>query len=86
MGGHLARVGRNLGQATSAYNAAMGSLESRVLVSARKLKELEAGGGGDTEIELLEPVAEMPRRLTAPELVPAAAEDDDPVAGRATAR
>jgi DNA recombination protein RmuC len=86
MGGHLARVGRNLGQATSAYNAAMGSLESRVLVSARKLKELEAGGGGDKEIELLEPVAEMPRRLTAPELVPAAAEDDDPVAGRATAR
>ena len=86
MGGHLARVGRNLGQATSAYNAAMGSLESRVLVSARKLKELEAGGGADKEIEPLDPVGEVPRLLAAPELVPAAAEDDDSIPGRAAAR
>jgi DNA recombination protein RmuC len=86
MGGHLARVGRNLGQATSAYNAAMGSLESRVLVSARKLKELEAGGGADKEIEPLEPVAEVPRRLAAPELVPASADDEGPIPERAAAR
>ena len=85
MAGHLARVGRNLGQATSAYNAAMGSLESRVLVSARKLKELEAGGGADKELEPLEPVGEVPRRLAAPELVPASAENGDPVPGRAAA-
>lgn len=86
MGGHLARLGRSLGQATGAYNAAVGSMESRVLVSARKLKELEAGGGTDKEIEPLEPVGEVPRRLAAPELVPAAAEDRDPAPGRTLAR
>lgn len=37
---HLARVGANLESATKSYNEAIGSLDSRVLPSARKLKEL----------------------------------------------
>jgi DNA recombination protein RmuC len=86
MGGHLGRLGDAIEKSVSAYNAAVGSMESRVLVSARKLKELEAGGGADKEIEPLEPVAEVPRRLAAPELVPAAAEDEDQIPGRAAAR
>jgi DNA recombination protein RmuC len=40
MGGHLAKVGASLGGAVTAYNKAVGSLESRVLVSARKLAEM----------------------------------------------
>ncbi|MBO0867861.1 MAG: DNA recombination protein RmuC [Micromonosporaceae bacterium] len=40
MGEHLAKVGSSLSGAVTAYNKAVGSLESRVLVSARKLAEL----------------------------------------------
>lgn len=39
---HLNTVGRNLNKATEAYNSAMRSLESRVLVSARRFKDLGA--------------------------------------------
>ena len=73
------------GSTPAAYNAAVGSIESRVLVSARKLKELEAAGPEDV-VAPLEPVDREPRRLAAPELVSSAAEDDDPVPGRAAAR
>src|SRR5262249_34587632 len=41
---HLARVGRGLDGAVDAYNASVGSFESRVLVSARRLHELEVSG------------------------------------------
>ena len=40
MGGHVAKLGNSLSQAVTAYNATVGSLESRVLVSARKFAEL----------------------------------------------
>ncbi len=48
--GHLDRVGDSLEKAVKAYNDSVGSLESRVLVSARRFKELGAG----TERELPE--------------------------------
>jgi DNA recombination protein RmuC len=38
--GHLARMGRALGQGVEAYNAAVGSLERQVLPGARKFTEL----------------------------------------------
>jgi DNA recombination protein RmuC len=44
MGDHLTRLGGSLGAAVTAYNRAVGSLESRVLVSARKLAELGVSG------------------------------------------
>lgn len=40
LSGHLDRVGRSLNGAVASYNAAMGSLETRVLVSARRFSEL----------------------------------------------
>ena len=40
LGDHIQRVGNGLTMAINAYNNAVGSLESRVLVSARRFKEL----------------------------------------------
>lgn len=63
--GHFEGVGAALGRAIEAYNKAVGSLESRVLTSTRKFKELGAATGD--EILDLQPVDETPRALTAPE-------------------
>lgn len=49
LAGHLDGVGRNLDRAVRAYNDAVGSLEARVLVSARRFSELGAVGDDDLE-------------------------------------
>ena len=49
------------------YNKAVGTLETRVLVSARRFHELEASGT-IPEIAPLAPVDQAPRQLQAPEL------------------
>jgi DNA recombination protein RmuC len=66
MGDHLDRLGRSLTGAVGAYNATVGSVESRVLVTARRLAELDAASG-----DLPSPggVTEGVRPLAAPELV-----------------
>jgi DNA recombination protein RmuC len=62
---HFTGVGLALGRAVSAYNSAAGSLESRVLVPARKFKELGAASGD--EIAEAAPIEEAPRELAVPE-------------------
>ncbi len=52
MADHLTRLGRGLANATDSYNAAIASFESRVLVSARKFKELGATSQDADIIEL----------------------------------
>jgi DNA recombination protein RmuC len=51
MADHLTRLGKSLGSATDSYNSAIASFESRVLVSARKFKEL---GATSQEAEIIE--------------------------------
>lgn len=68
MGGHMAKLGKSLGGAVDAYNKTVGSLESRVLVSARKFEALEATTAG-VEITPLAPVEQSPRTIQAPELL-----------------
>lgn len=71
MASHLSQVGEALGKATLAYNKAVGSMESRVLVQARRFKELGAAVGED--IPEIETVSHAPRQLAIPGLEP---EDD----------
>src|SRR4249919_2970550 len=60
MGSHIAKVGRNLDQATGAYNAFVGSFESQSLVTARKFRELNIEPGR-RDIDVLSPVEALPR-------------------------
>ncbi len=70
--GHVAGIGRSLEGAIGSYNRAVGSLESRVLVSARKFPEL--GIGGD-ELPEVPPITTAARAMYVAE----AAGDEAPV-------
>ncbi len=70
LGGHFARVGKNLAQTVDAYNRAVGSLEARVLPQARRFEELSAAPEG-LPLPELAPVEPLPRPLVAPELAAA---------------
>ena len=59
---HITSIGSNLDRAVEAYNQAVGSLENRVLVSARKFAELGASVAED--IPELEPIETTARALS----------------------
>jgi DNA recombination protein RmuC len=62
---HFGNIRRGLTNAVDAYNRSVGSLESRVLVTARRLQEL--GAGEQEELPLLEVVDIVPRRAAGDE-------------------
>ncbi len=64
--GHIEKLGSNLATAVKSYNAAVGSLESRVLPSARKFEEL--GAASAKPLPELERVEVEPRDARQPGL------------------
>jgi DNA recombination protein RmuC len=64
---HLADCGKGLERAIASYNNAIGSFESRVMVSARRFRELGAGTGD--EVEMLEPVTAVAREVNGTSVV-----------------
>ncbi|HXQ19584.1 MAG TPA: DNA recombination protein RmuC [Acidimicrobiales bacterium] len=75
LGGHLAKVHKNLSGTVEAFNDAVGSLESRVLVSARRFPDLGVVGHGAKDLPELHPVTSTPRLPQAPELLVDVVED-----------
>lgn len=67
MGGHAAAVGRALETAVGKYNQFVGSLESQVMVSARRFEDLQVDHEGK-DLPELAPVEQAPRMLSRPEL------------------
>lgn len=63
MGSHVAKLGRNLGLATGAYNDFVGSLESQVLTQAKRFETLKVETGGKS-IEAIPVIESSPRPLT----------------------
>ncbi|HEV8054950.1 MAG TPA: DNA recombination protein RmuC [Nocardioidaceae bacterium] len=76
VGEHLDKLGRSLTSSVKAYNQAIGSIETRVLVSARRLRDLEVS---DAPLTSAQPVAEAIRSPAAAELLVA---DAVPALGR----
>ena len=70
MGGHAAAVGRALDTAVGKYNQFVGSLESQVMVSARRFEDLHVDHEGK-DLPDLAPVEGSPRALSRPELLKA---------------
>lgn len=68
MGGHASAVGRALDQAVGKYNQFVGSLESQVMVSARRFEDLQVDHEGKALPEL-PPVETAPRIISRPELI-----------------
>ena len=64
---HLGRAGSGLKSATANYNKAVASLEGRVLVSARKMAELN--GASAKRLDAPEQVEETPRALAEPDRI-----------------
>lgn len=76
MGSHFDRLGKSLTSAVASYNKAVASLETRVLVSARKFADMEVS---DKELTSPEPVTEAARPLSSAELMEIVVDPPDPL-------
>ena len=70
MAGHFSKMGKSLSSAVESYNKGIGSLESRVLVTARKFKEMGAASSHLT-LEELTLVEKLPRLIETTDIEPA---------------
>ena len=68
LAGHFAEVRKGLDRSVEAYNKAVGSLEGRVLVTARRFKDL--GLSASEDIPALEAVDARTRSMNMPDVVP----------------
>lgn len=66
LGTHVTRMGTSLRRSVENYNAMVGTLESRVLVTSRRMHELDLA---TEQVAAPPPVEAAPRPLTAPELI-----------------
>ncbi len=69
LGDHFSGVGKGLNSAVAAYNKAIGSLETRVLVTARRFAERGVVGVGEKEVAHPVPVDTLTRPIQSPELI-----------------
>lgn len=74
LGAHATRMGGALQRTVETYNQLVGALESRVLVSARRMHE---AGVVERPLAVVEPVEAGPRVLTALELIEAATAESE---------
>lgn len=68
MGGHLSKMGGSIRRSVEQYNQLVGSLERRVLPTARKLNDLDPTAADDERL-VTSAVEIQPQALTAPELL-----------------
>jgi len=78
LGGHTTSLGRTLHRAVEDYNRFVGTLERRVLVSARRIRDLDLA---EEDLPEVTPLDDAVRPLTAPELLdpPAGADGTIPI-------
>jgi DNA recombination protein RmuC len=67
LGGHIDKLGRSLSSAVGSYNQTVSSLESRVLVTARRMTELKVVDPSD-QLDTPKQVTDSARSTQAPEL------------------
>jgi DNA recombination protein RmuC len=79
---HLGNVGRSIRQAADGYDRLIGSLEQKVLPSARRFKEL--GVASSKDVEMLDPLRLEVRTVVKPELT--GRQDDEPAGDKAPIR
>lgn len=83
MGGHYDKLGRALGSAVNAYNATLASMEGRVMVSARRFRDLNVT---DAELAEIHPVEEPLRSISDGDLVEDAVQVEPMIDRRRRAR
>jgi DNA recombination protein RmuC len=71
MGTHVDKLGSQLDSAVKSYNKTVASLEGRVLVTARKMADLQVS---DAALDAPRQIEAVPRQVQAPELVASASE------------